>query len=47
MDSDLFDINAKADCIGGPIAYEQTQLMMMLEERFQLKARRNAGTSDL
>jgi uncharacterized protein (TIGR03435 family) len=40
IDSDLFEINAKADCTGGPIAYEQTQLMTqaMLEDRFQLKA---------
>src|SRR5688572_23330488 len=40
MDSDLYDINAKADCTGGPLPREQMQLMIqsMLEDRFQLKA---------
>jgi uncharacterized protein (TIGR03435 family) len=40
IDSDLYDINAKADCAGGPISREQMQLMIqsMLEDRFQLKA---------
>jgi uncharacterized protein (TIGR03435 family) len=41
IDSDLYDINAKADCSNGPIPREQMQLMMqsMLEDRFKLKAR--------
>jgi len=41
IDSDLYDINAKADCSAGPIPREQMQLMMqsMLEDRFKLKAR--------
>jgi uncharacterized protein (TIGR03435 family) len=41
IDSDFYDINAKADCSGGPILREQMQLMMqsMLEDRFKLKAR--------
>jgi bla regulator protein blaR1 len=40
MDTELYDIQAKADCSGGPIPREQMQLMIqsMLEERFQLKA---------
>jgi uncharacterized protein (TIGR03435 family) len=40
MDSDLYDIEAKADCSGGALTREQMRLMMqsMLEDRFQLKA---------
>ena len=40
IDSDLYDVNAKAECAGGPIPREQMQLMIqsMLEDRFQLKA---------
>jgi uncharacterized protein (TIGR03435 family) len=40
MDSDFFDVQAKADCSGGPIPRERMQLMIqsLLEERFQLKA---------
>jgi uncharacterized protein (TIGR03435 family) len=40
MDSDRYDIQAKADCSGGKLSNEQTQLMMqsLLEDRFQLKA---------
>jgi uncharacterized protein (TIGR03435 family) len=40
MDSDRYDIQAKADCSGGKLSREQTQLMMqsLLEDRFQLKA---------
>ena len=40
MDSDLFDVQAKADCSSGAIPMEQTRLMLqsLLEERFQLKA---------
>jgi len=40
MESDLYDIQAKADCSGGVISRQQMQLMMrsMLEDRFQLKA---------
>ena len=40
MDSDRFDVEAKADCSRGPVAYDQMQLMIqsMLESRFQLKA---------
>jgi uncharacterized protein (TIGR03435 family) len=40
MDSELFDVQAKADCSSGPISPEQMQLMLqsLLEERFQLKA---------
>jgi uncharacterized protein (TIGR03435 family) len=40
MDSDLYDIEAKADCSGGALSREQMRLMMqsMLEDRFQLKA---------
>jgi uncharacterized protein (TIGR03435 family) len=40
IDSDRYDIQARADCSGGVIAREQLQLMVqsMLEDRFQLKA---------
>src|SRR6185436_17718897 len=40
IDSDRYDINAKADCNGGALSREQSQLMIqsMLEDRFQLKA---------
>jgi uncharacterized protein (TIGR03435 family) len=40
MDSDRYDIQAKADCSGGALSREQSQLMIqsMLEDRFQLKA---------
>jgi uncharacterized protein (TIGR03435 family) len=40
IDSDRYDIQAKADCSGGKLSNEQTQLMMqsLLEDRFQLKA---------
>src|SRR5262245_44476883 len=40
IDSDRYDIQAKADCSGGVLSREQTQLMVqsMLEDRFQLKA---------
>jgi len=40
MDSDRYDIQAKADCSGGTIPREQVQLMVqsLLEDRFQLKA---------
>src|SRR5262249_7275513 len=40
MESDRYDIEAKADCNGGTISREQLQLMLqsMLEDRFQLKA---------
>src|SRR5262249_21320644 len=40
MDSDRYDIEAKADCSGGVLSREQLQLMVrsMLEDRFQLKA---------
>jgi uncharacterized protein (TIGR03435 family) len=40
MDADRYDVQAKADCSGGKLSREQTQLMMqsLLEERFQLKA---------
>ena len=40
MDSDRFDIEAKADCSGGPITREQYQLMVqsLIEDRFRLKA---------
>jgi uncharacterized protein (TIGR03435 family) len=40
MDSEPFDIQAKADCSSGQIPREQMQLMIqsLLEERFQLKA---------
>jgi uncharacterized protein (TIGR03435 family) len=41
MDSDRYNIEAKADCSGGVISREQLLLMLqsMLEDRFQLKAR--------
>src|SRR5262245_37020289 len=40
MDSDRYDIQAKADCSGGALPREQMQLMLqsMLEDRLQLKA---------
>ena len=40
MDTEPFDVQAKADCSGGAIPREQMQLMIqsLLEERFQLKA---------
>src|SRR5215470_10115772 len=40
MDSDRYDIQAKADCSGGALPREQMQLMLqsMLEDRFELKA---------
>jgi uncharacterized protein (TIGR03435 family) len=40
IDSDRYDIQAKADCSGGALSREQLQLMMqaMLEDRFQLRA---------
>ena len=40
MDSALFDVEAKADCSGGPLSNGQLALMIqsMLEDRFQLKA---------
>jgi uncharacterized protein (TIGR03435 family) len=40
IDSDRYDIQAKADCSGGILSREQMQQMMqsMLEDRFQLKA---------
>jgi len=40
IDSDRYDIEAKADCSGGILPREQMQLMVqsMLEDRFQLKA---------
>jgi uncharacterized protein (TIGR03435 family) len=40
IDSDRYDIQAKADCSGGAISREQMQLMLqsLLEDRFQLKA---------
>ena len=40
IDSDRYDIQAKADCSGGALSREQMQLMVqsMLEDRFQLKA---------
>ena len=40
IDSDRYDVQAKADCTGGSISREQLQLMMqsLLEDRFQLKA---------
>ena len=40
IDSDRYDIQAKADCSGGALSREQMQLMLqsMLEDRFQLKA---------
>jgi len=41
IDSDRYDIEAKADCIAGPIMREQYQLMVqsLVEDRFQLKVR--------
>jgi len=41
MESDRYDVQAKADCSGGSIPREQLQLMVrsMLEDRFRLKAR--------
>jgi uncharacterized protein (TIGR03435 family) len=43
IDSDRWDVQAKADCSGGKLSREQTQLMMqsLLEDRFQLKAHRD------
>jgi uncharacterized protein (TIGR03435 family) len=40
IDSDRYDIQATADCSGGPVSREQLQLMVrsLVEERFQLKA---------
>ncbi len=40
IDSDRYDVQATANCSGGPLSREQVQLMVqsMLEERFQLKA---------
>ena len=40
MESDRYDVQARADCSGGAIPRERLQLMMqsMLEDRFQLKA---------
>ena len=40
MDSDRYDIDAKADCSGGTLTREQLQLMIqsMLQDRFQLKS---------
>src|SRR5262245_22192968 len=40
MDSEPYDVQAKADCSNGPIPREQMQLMIqsLLEDRFQLKA---------
>jgi uncharacterized protein (TIGR03435 family) len=40
MDSDRYDVQAKADCSGGTIPRERLQLMVqsLLEDRFQLKA---------
>jgi len=40
MDSDRYDIDAKADCSGGTLTREQLQWMIqsMLQERFQLKS---------
>jgi uncharacterized protein (TIGR03435 family) len=40
IDSDRYDIEAKADCNAGPIAREQYQLMLqsLVEDRFQMKA---------
>jgi uncharacterized protein (TIGR03435 family) len=40
IDSDLYDVQATANCSGGPLSREQVQLMIqsMLENRFQLKA---------
>jgi uncharacterized protein (TIGR03435 family) len=40
IDSDLFDVEAKAGCAGGVVSDDQIQLMVqsMLEDRFQLRA---------
>lgn len=40
IDSDRYDIQARADCSGGVLSREQVQVMIqsMLEDRFQLKA---------
>jgi uncharacterized protein (TIGR03435 family) len=40
IDADRYDIQATADCSGGPVSREQLQLMVrsLVEERFQLKA---------
>src|SRR5438477_7742372 len=40
IDSERYDINAKADCSGGTLSREQLQLMIqsLLEDRFQLKS---------
>lgn len=40
IDSDRYDIEAKADCSGGPISRDQYQFMVqsLIEDRFQLKA---------
>jgi len=40
MESDRYDVQAKADCSGGSLPREQLQLMVqsLLEDRFQLKA---------
>ncbi len=40
MDSDLYDIQATADCSGGALPREKVQLMVqsMLEDRFRLKS---------
>src|SRR5438093_12175252 len=40
IDDDRYDVDAKADCSGGPISRDQFQLMVqsLLEDRFQLKA---------
>jgi uncharacterized protein (TIGR03435 family) len=40
MDSDRFDLEAKADCGGGPIDRDRYRLMIqsLLEDRFQLKS---------
>src|SRR5262249_382641 len=45
IDSDRYDVNAKADCSGGTITREQLQLMIqsMLEDRFQLKPHMETG----
>jgi len=43
IDSDRWDVQAKADCSGGKLSREQSQLMMqsLLEDRFQLKVHRD------
>jgi len=42
MDSERYDVQAKADCSGGTLPRERLQLMVqsLLEDRFQLKAHR-------